>query len=213
MPQAPLLSAIREPVTWLPLFLVSPEQGRFLLRCAPTSRTLVGDFPTARPPFTTSMATTEGLVMTREALAQFGADTMMTLRQLVEEPATYVQVGVVATVYLVALVLAAQLRRLLPALTSPPAADGAHRLSGAARRLSWLIVPLLAIALLRITVDVSQAVIGRSWVDPDRVVGRGAAAAVLVDPGLGEESRRGHDPALAGACPCSSCSSSDCSAA
>jgi small-conductance mechanosensitive channel len=102
--------------------------------------------------------------MTREVLTQFVAETMMTFRQLVVEPATYLQLGIVAAVYILSRFLAARLRQVLPALTSPPAGDGAHRLSGAARGSNGLLVPLLAIVLLRISVDVSSGVLGRSWV-------------------------------------------------
>jgi small-conductance mechanosensitive channel len=104
------------------------------------------------------------MFMTREVLAQFVADTIMTFRHLVVEPATYLQLGIVAAVYILAGFLAARIRRLFPALTSPPAGNGAHPLSRAARRSNRLIVPLLAIALLRISVDVSDGVLGRSWV-------------------------------------------------
>ena len=72
--------------------------------------------------------------MTREVLAQFVADTIMTFRHLVVEPATYLQLGIVAAVYILAGFLAARIRRLFPALTSPPAGNGAHPLSRAARR-------------------------------------------------------------------------------
>jgi small-conductance mechanosensitive channel len=102
--------------------------------------------------------------MTREVLTQFVADTIMTFRHLVVEPATYLQLGIVAAVYILAGFLAARIRRLFPALTSPPAGNGSHPLSRASRRSNRLIVPLLAIALLRISVDVSYGVLGRSWV-------------------------------------------------
>jgi small-conductance mechanosensitive channel len=102
--------------------------------------------------------------MSREELTQYVADTMLMFRQIVVEPATYLQLAIVVVVYLLARLLAARLRRLFPALTSPPAADGAHPLSRLARRLNRLIVPLLAIAMLRVAVDVSHGLFGRSWV-------------------------------------------------
>ena len=68
-----------------------------------------------------------------------------------------------AAACLLARILAGQFRRVFPTLTGPPAAEGAHPLSGVAPRVNWLIVPLLAIALLRIAVDVSDDVLGRSW--------------------------------------------------
>jgi small-conductance mechanosensitive channel len=108
--------------------------------------------------------TTEGLDMTREVITQFVAEAVMTFRQLMVEPATYLQFGIVAAVYVLAGLLAARLRRVFPALTGPPAVDGAHPLSRVARRSNRLIVPLLAIALLRISVDVSNGILGGSWV-------------------------------------------------
>jgi small-conductance mechanosensitive channel len=42
--------------------------------------------------------------------------------------------------------------------------NGAHPLARAARRANKLIVPLLALVLLRIAVDISRSVLGRSWV-------------------------------------------------
>ncbi len=101
--------------------------------------------------------------MTQELLTQFVAETMLTLRQLIVEPATYQQMGLVGAVYLLATVLAARLRKLFPVLTSAPASDGSHPLSRVARRSNRLIVPLLAIALLRIAVDVGYGLLGRSW--------------------------------------------------
>jgi small-conductance mechanosensitive channel len=102
--------------------------------------------------------------MSREVLAQFVSGAMMTFRQLVVEPAAYLQLGIVAAVYVFARFSAARLRRLFPALTSPPADSGAHPLSRAAWRWNRLLAPLLTIALLRISVDVSDGVLGRSWV-------------------------------------------------
>jgi small-conductance mechanosensitive channel len=101
--------------------------------------------------------------MTQEQLSQFVTETMMTLRQLAVEPATYQQLGIVVAACLLARLLAGRLRRLFPALTSPPAGVGTHPFSGVAQRLNRLIVPLLAIAMLRIAVDVSHGMLGRSW--------------------------------------------------
>jgi small-conductance mechanosensitive channel len=102
--------------------------------------------------------------MTREVVTQFVVETMMTFRQLVVEPATYLQLGIVAAAYIVARFLAARIRQLVPALTSPPAGHGAHPLSRAAHGANRLLVPLLTIVLLRILADVSDAALGRRWV-------------------------------------------------
>jgi small-conductance mechanosensitive channel len=102
--------------------------------------------------------------MTSEALTRFVADTLISWRQLAVDPVTYQQLGVVAAAYVLARLLAGWLRRLVPALTGPPAVDGAHPLTRVAQRTNRLIVSLLIVALLRIAVDISQAMLGRSWV-------------------------------------------------
>jgi hypothetical protein len=101
--------------------------------------------------------------MTREDLTTFAADLIVTLQSLAAEPATYRQLGIVAAAVILALLAAARLRRLFPALTRPRGADGAHPLTRAAGRANRLIVPVLTLALLRISVDISQGVLGRSW--------------------------------------------------
>ena len=102
--------------------------------------------------------------MTREELTKFVADMNATLLQLIAEPATYLQLGIVAASFILAFLVVRQLRRLFPALTGPRGVDGAHPLARAARRWNPLMAPLLATALLRISVDVSRGVLGRSWV-------------------------------------------------
>jgi small-conductance mechanosensitive channel len=102
--------------------------------------------------------------MTRDVLARLLADAVTTFQQLLVEPATYLQVGIVAAAYLVARLVAARLRRLFPALTAPQTAEGAHPLAKVARAANRLIVPLSTILLLRISVDISASAIGRSWV-------------------------------------------------
>jgi small-conductance mechanosensitive channel len=102
--------------------------------------------------------------MNPEALTQFVTDAMMTLRSLVADPATYQQLGIVAAACILAGFLAAWIRRLVPALSAVAAANGTRPLSKAARTVDRLMMPLLSIALLRISVDVSQQVLGRSWI-------------------------------------------------
>jgi small-conductance mechanosensitive channel len=97
-------------------------------------------------------------------MTQFAADVLTRLQQALADPVTYQQLGMVAASYLLAYLFAGRLRRLFPALTDSGDAAGGRPLARAARRSSWLIMPVVAIALLRISVDVSQAVLGRSWV-------------------------------------------------
>jgi len=102
--------------------------------------------------------------MTWERLTTFAAGVITTLQQSFAEPATYQQLALVAAIYALAYLIAGRLRRLYPALTDPPDVPGAHPAVRAVRRLNWLLVPVMAIVLLRVAVDVSQPVLGRSWV-------------------------------------------------
>jgi len=101
--------------------------------------------------------------MTREELTRFLADLNATFQRLIAEPATYQQLGVVAASFVLAVLIAGQLRRLFPGGTGSPGGDGAHPFVRVAQRLNELLLPLLSIALLRISVDVSRGVLGRTW--------------------------------------------------
>jgi small-conductance mechanosensitive channel len=102
--------------------------------------------------------------MTWERLTTFAADVIATLQRSFAEPATYQQLAFVAAVHALAYLIAVRLKRLYPALIDSPDEPGAHPAVRAARRLHWLLLPVLAIVLLRVAVDVSQSVLGRSWV-------------------------------------------------
>src|SRR5262245_16701315 len=57
--------------------------------------------------------------MTREALTQLVADMNAALQRLITEPATYLQLGIVAASFVLAFLVVRQLRRLFPALAGP----------------------------------------------------------------------------------------------
>jgi small-conductance mechanosensitive channel len=80
------------------------------------------------------------------------------------EAATYQQLAIVAAACLLALFVSAWIRRLVPALSAEAAVDRTRPLSGAARTFDRLLMPLLTIALLRISVDVSLQLLGRTWI-------------------------------------------------
>jgi small-conductance mechanosensitive channel len=102
--------------------------------------------------------------MTPERLMQLAADVIARLQSLIAEPATYIQLAIVAAVYIVARLVAGQFRRLFPTLMEAGDVAGAHPLARGIRRSNKLIVPLLALVLLRISVDISRSVLDRSWV-------------------------------------------------
>jgi small-conductance mechanosensitive channel len=92
------------------------------------------------------------------------ADALATLQRAIREPETYWQLAIVAAALVAAFLVGRRLRLLFPALTRQEGVDHAHPLARTARRWNELLVLVVATALLRISVDVSQAVLGRRWV-------------------------------------------------
>jgi small-conductance mechanosensitive channel len=99
-----------------------------------------------------------------DALTRFASDVMVSWSTLAAEPATYQQLGIVAAACVIAVLVTMWLRRLIPALSVDAARLGARPLPKVAPMLGKLMMPLLAIVLLRIGMDVSQQMLGRSWV-------------------------------------------------
>jgi len=104
------------------------------------------------------------------------ADALENLQRAAREPAAYWQLAIVAGAFILAFLVVRRLRRLFPALTRASSVEGAHPLARTAQRWNQLLLLVLATALLRIAVDISQAVVGRSWVVQSAL----AAAAILL---------------------------------
>jgi small-conductance mechanosensitive channel len=96
-------------------------------------------------------------------LTQFARDLAATFADRLARPDTYAQLLVVVAAYVLAYVLAARLRRLLPALHASPTGPGATIGDTTRRRLARLVAPLLAIGLLRVAIDLSADAIGEAW--------------------------------------------------
>ncbi len=112
-------------------------------------------------PFTARPKGTQG--MTGEALSRLAGDSLATLRGLMAEPATYVQLGLVTVAVVVALLIAGWLRRHVLMFAGPRVVPGDPGATTAARRLRRPIAPILAAILLRITVDIAGGMVGRTW--------------------------------------------------
>jgi small-conductance mechanosensitive channel len=95
-------------------------------------------------------------------LTQFATDLTATLAERLARPDTYVQLLVVVAAYAVAFLLAARIRRLVPAL-APPTDSGSASGWSTRRRLARLIAPLLAIGLMRVAIDVTADLVGQTW--------------------------------------------------
>lgn len=86
-----------------------------------------------------------------------------TVSQVLLQPSTYTQIGMIALIYAFAYVLANRIRKYLPFLDASQDAVGHHYLRRQVNRLSSLVFPLLAILMLRISVDLSQDLLDQHW--------------------------------------------------
>ena len=87
-----------------------------------------------------------------------------TLSQALTQPGTYSQIGMIMLIYAFAYVLANRIRKYLPFLDAGQKAVGSHSLRRQVNRLSNLVFPLLAILMLRISVDLSQDLLDQHWI-------------------------------------------------
>jgi small-conductance mechanosensitive channel len=85
--------------------------------------------------------------------------------EALSQPETYTQLAIVAGIYLVAWLLSRRIRRHLAFLD--PAADAApaHPLRRFSGKLGSLLFPLLAILLLRVSVEISESLLDQGWVN------------------------------------------------
>jgi small-conductance mechanosensitive channel len=88
-----------------------------------------------------------------------------TATEALSQPETYTQFGIVAGVYLVAFLLARRIRHHLPVFQPLADGDAAHPLRRFTGKLGNLLFPLLAILLLRISVEISESLLDKGWVN------------------------------------------------
>ncbi|MDH3535250.1 MAG: mechanosensitive ion channel, partial [Gammaproteobacteria bacterium] len=79
------------------------------------------------------------------------------------QPETYSQFGIIVGIYAVAFVLANRIRRFAPFLDRKPEDIEGQPLRIFVNKLGNLIFPLLAIMMLRISVEISQSLLDQGW--------------------------------------------------
>jgi len=100
--------------------------------------------------------------MTLDDLYQMGDNYSEKLVESLAHPETFVQLGLVGAATLLALLLARQIRKQVPALGRTAGEGGPvwHRYAG---RFGVLLFPLFAILFLRIAVEASRGLSGQDW--------------------------------------------------
>jgi small-conductance mechanosensitive channel len=91
-------------------------------------------------------------------------DTTTKLFSIFTQVEVYRQIGLIFLIYCVAYVVAARLRRLVPMLLNRPDASEINPIAGLFYRLGKLLFPVIAIILLKISVEFSQYLVEDSWV-------------------------------------------------
>jgi small-conductance mechanosensitive channel len=94
-----------------------------------------------------------------QMVEQFGDKATTALSQ----PETYTQLGIVLAIYAAAFILANRIRRYVPILGAQPETEGLHPLRRFASNIGNVIFPLLAIIMLRVSVEVSETIVSDSW--------------------------------------------------
>lgn len=87
-----------------------------------------------------------------------------TVSGVLTQPSTYSQIGMILLIYAFAYVLANRIRKYLPFLDASQQTIGDHYLRRQVNRLSNLVFPLLAILMLRISVDLSEDLLDQQWI-------------------------------------------------
>ncbi len=103
--------------------------------------------------------------MALEKIHRILQDAMTSASEALSQPETYTQLAIVAGVYLVAFLLARRIRRYLPFFRPLGDGDAAHPLRQLTGKLGNLLFPLLAIMLLRVSVEISESLLDKGWVN------------------------------------------------
>ena len=91
--------------------------------------------------------------------SEFGDKAVAALAQ----PETYTQLGVIITIYVIAFIVANRIRKYTPFLDVIYGDADVHPIRRFVSTLGNLIFPVLAIMMLRISVDVSQSALDQGW--------------------------------------------------
>ncbi|WP_372868383.1 hypothetical protein, partial [Pseudomonas sp.] len=98
-----------------------------------------------------------------DELIQLVNSIVDTARAAFSQPEIYTQVGIILAIYLVAWVLANRIRKYAPFLDVSREEAAAHPVRKFIGKVGSLIFPVLAILMLRISVEVSESVLHQGW--------------------------------------------------
>lgn len=86
------------------------------------------------------------------------------LRDVLSQPETYTQIGIILGIYAIAFVLASRIRRYTPFLDIKIEDNDVRPWPRFISKLGGLIFPIIAIVMLRVSVEISDSVLSQGWV-------------------------------------------------
>jgi small-conductance mechanosensitive channel len=101
--------------------------------------------------------------MALEKLNQVFDQVLVTASVALRQEETYAQIGIILAIYAVAFVLANRIRKHTPFLDASYEQDTVHPLRIFISKLGSLIFPLIAILMLRISVEISENALDQDW--------------------------------------------------
>ena len=102
--------------------------------------------------------------MAFEKLTQVFDQVLVKASEALTQQETYLQIGIILVIYAVAFVLANRIRKHAPFFDARHKQGAAHPLRRFISKLGSLIFPLIAILMLRISVEISQNTFDQGWV-------------------------------------------------
>ncbi len=102
--------------------------------------------------------------MALEKLTQFFEQLGDKTRDVLSQPETYTQIGIILGIYAIAFVLANRIRRHTPFLDIKIEGDDVRPWRRYISKLGGLIFPIIAIVMLRVSVEISESVLSQGWV-------------------------------------------------
>lgn len=102
--------------------------------------------------------------MNMTQLQDYLSGLLQTSSETLSQPETYSQFLIILGIYGLAYLFANRLRKYLPFLDASQQAIDSHYLRRYINRLSNLVFPLLAILMLRVSVDLSQNLLSQQWI-------------------------------------------------
>ncbi|MBT8433242.1 MAG: mechanosensitive ion channel, partial [Gammaproteobacteria bacterium] len=101
--------------------------------------------------------------MALERISQLATEFGEKANIAISQPETYTQLGMIFLIYALSFVVANRIRRYAPALSARDVDTAAHPIKKFISKLGNLIFPVLAIFLLRISVEISQLALDQGW--------------------------------------------------